>query len=408
MLTRFQLLIIVALILLVVVGVAARMARGQTPAPNPPRSPQEIHLPAQPVEVPLRDGGPLPAVEVEVNGQGPFLFWVDTGATGSARADVSLVEKLSLKAVGEVQVQDGLGQAGPPMQLVRIDSLRVGSAEFIGLEAATRDYNRQLPSGFAHIDGILGFHLFTDTLFTIDYVGKRLQIARGELPPVDGQEILALTAGGRGPRISLGIGGKTVEAEIDSGFQGMIQLPAEIAQPLLAGEPVVVGRARTVTGEFEIKEAPIAGTLKVGRHQLSNPRVTIAAVPGPLVLGSGFLRHFAITFDQRNGRVRFARKAEGAIEEQPRYRVGVAFAQAPGVQGLIAAEVFPGSAGEKAGLRKDDLVVKINGHPALEVPASELRNLFGSPAPIQLTIERAGKSLELELVPQREGAPARP
>src|SRR5215217_9547950 len=49
------------------------------------------------VDVPMLFRGPMPAVEVTVNGQGPFLFAIDTGGGGQARVDSSLVEKLKLK-----------------------------------------------------------------------------------------------------------------------------------------------------------------------------------------------------------------------------------------------------------------------------------------------------------------------
>jgi hypothetical protein len=36
-----------------------------------------------------------------VNGKGPFLFLIDTGGQGQARADVSLVQRLGLSTVGQ-------------------------------------------------------------------------------------------------------------------------------------------------------------------------------------------------------------------------------------------------------------------------------------------------------------------
>ena len=38
--------------------------------------------PKLPVEIPLRMEGGMPVIEVMVNGQGPFLFGLDTGAQG--------------------------------------------------------------------------------------------------------------------------------------------------------------------------------------------------------------------------------------------------------------------------------------------------------------------------------------
>jgi len=400
--TRIPLLIAVVLILIAALLVAARVVRGQAAAaPAMAQRAEAVSLPGEPVAVPFRFAGNLPAVEVEVNGEGPFLFWLDTGAMGLARADRSLVEKLGLEARGEIRPRDGFGRSAPPMKVVRFDSLAFGGAEWKGVEAASRDYNRMLPPGFEHIDGILGFHLFADHLLTLDYPGERVVIEAGELPPADGREVLELDAGGRRPGITLEVAGEEVAADLDSGFQGTLQLPAAVAEPLLAGEPVVVGRGRTAGGELEIKEAPIAGTVRIGEHQLENPRVVIAEVGDRAVVGSGLLREFAVTFDQRNGRVRFARP-EGAepVGSAPRYRVGVAFAHRTGAEGLVVMEVFPGGAGEKAGLQPEDLVVTVDGQPALAVPPEELRRLFGSPEPVQLTVERGGETLEVELTPQ--------
>lgn len=61
------------------------------------------------VEVPMKYRGSMPAVEVFVNGKGPFLFAIDTGGQGQARADVSLVGTLGLKKVDEVLAGDGSG-----------------------------------------------------------------------------------------------------------------------------------------------------------------------------------------------------------------------------------------------------------------------------------------------------------
>ena len=102
--------------------------------------------------------GHLPAVDVFVNEQGPFLFAIDTGAQGLARADASLVKKLNLGVVGQVNVS-----ATRTMDLVELDSIRVGDVIFsTGLPAPSRDYNKNFPTSCGHVDGILGYNLFAD------------------------------------------------------------------------------------------------------------------------------------------------------------------------------------------------------------------------------------------------------
>ena len=38
--------------------------------------------PKLPIEIPMRIDGGMPSIELMVNGQGPFLFGIDTGAQG--------------------------------------------------------------------------------------------------------------------------------------------------------------------------------------------------------------------------------------------------------------------------------------------------------------------------------------
>ena len=77
-------------------------------AQGPQRSDVSTTLPAEPVEVPMRMVNRRPMVDVRINGGGPYSFLIDTGGSGLARADKSLVEKLKLDVVGEAR-----GSVGP-------------------------------------------------------------------------------------------------------------------------------------------------------------------------------------------------------------------------------------------------------------------------------------------------------
>ena len=400
MLSTRSTILIALLILVLATWLIARASRAQLAQPSGLQTPERTELPAEPVEVPLRFVEHLAIVDVRVNGQGPLAFGLDTGGQGTARADDGLVEKLGLEVVGQVMGQDGSGSRGTPMEVVRIDSIAIGDARFSGLAAPSRDYGGRLPGELGRLEGILGFHLFADVLLTIDPAAERLRLERGELPAVDGRDILQLLDDTRGPKIVIAVGEASIEAVLDSRMMGGLQLPAEAAQPFLASQPVVVGRGRTVAGEFELKEAKLSSTVSIGRHQLPEPRVLLVDRPGAAVLGSTVLRHFALTFDQRNRRVRFSRQGEGPIEHAPRYRAGIAFGRRSGLEGLLVARVLAGGAGEKAGLRQGDVVVAISGRPASEM-ADRIRTLLSSPDPVRLTVERAGEELEVEVVPQR-------
>lgn len=306
---RYESLLIIPVVIVLLWWLTHARARAQMAAFS--RGPEQTELPSSRVEVPLHFPADLPAVEVMVDGQGPFLFAIDTGAQGTGWADVTLVEKLGLEVTGRVQAGDGSGRRGAFMDVVRIESLSFGGATFKGLNAPSRDFNQRLPEGTEAIDGMLGFHSFADCLVTFDYPAKQLRIERGELPPADGEEILDLIAGDTMPAIDIEVGGTRLTSHIDSRHMGTLMVPGRVAKKLeLGAEPVVVGRARTVVGEFEIKKASLAGSLKIGRHRIPEPNVAFAKIFPRANIGARVLEQFVITFDQKNRRVRFLRPTD--------------------------------------------------------------------------------------------------
>ncbi len=102
-------------------------------------------------DFPMQFVGGRPAVEVMVNGRGPFLFLIDTGADGLARADTSLVDRLKLPIVGEENNADRSGKIQSVNQ-VRLDTITLGSISFQNITAKSRSYNTT-----PRIDGILAF-----------------------------------------------------------------------------------------------------------------------------------------------------------------------------------------------------------------------------------------------------------
>lgn len=224
-----------------------------------------------------------------------------------ARADASLVAKLALPEVGEVRGSDGSGANARSMKLVQMTSLTIGSLELRDVRAASRDYNTS--PNLPRIDGILGFHLFTDYLLTLDYAAKRVRIEKGQLPEPDGKEVLSYESG-RTPTVELLVGDTKIKAHIDSGNTvGAFIVPTALAERLsFLSAPVVVGRARTVSSEMEIKEARLKGSVRLGRFEFPEPTITYPAVSQDANIGSKALQDFALTFDQKNMRVKLVRR----------------------------------------------------------------------------------------------------
>jgi len=84
--------------------------------------------------------------------------------------------------------------------------------------------------------------------------------------------------------------------------------PASLVEKLsLVTKPVTMGQARTITSEFELVEAQLKDDIRLGKYEFKRPVISFPA-PFPFAnIGSKFLNQFAITFDQKQNRIRFIR-----------------------------------------------------------------------------------------------------
>jgi D-alanyl-D-alanine carboxypeptidase len=283
---------------------AARAARPDEDGPL--ARPKRSFLPAAGVDVPMTTAGHLPAVEVLVNGKGPYRFAIDTGGSGALRLDERLVKELGLHVVGEVWGGDPSGQNRRRMDVVAVDSVSIGGATFVRMDASTRSYER--PAGGAAVDGVIGFGLFSGSTVTFDYPAGRLRIERGELPAVNGDDVLAYTDEDGVPSITIEVDSLTMRAHVDAGSMGGFVLPERLLERLpLGAEPTVIGRARTVSNTFEIKGAPLRGTLRIGGLEFLDPPLEFQPIMPDANVGSRILKNYRVSFDTRNKRIRFAR-----------------------------------------------------------------------------------------------------
>ena len=265
--------------------------------------------PKLPIEIPLRIEGGMPVIELMVNGKGPFLFVIDTGAEGGPRLDTSLMEKLGLKPSGQMQDGDPSGRSPRMADTVKLDSLEVGGLRFTGVAATSKNYKnspRPLPA-----DGIIGLALFKDYLVTLDFPARMVRLNRGELPKADGAEILDYQLEHGVPSVELKVGTTKIMAHLDSGNMiGAFVFPTSFIEKLTqASESKVVGRARSASGDMEIKQVQIKEMVRLGRHEFPDTTITFPALGDAGNIGYKILSQFAVTFDQQHQRLRLARGA---------------------------------------------------------------------------------------------------
>lgn len=265
--------------------------------------------------IPMEQRHRKTCVPVMLNGQGPFMFAIDTGTGGDAVVSAELARKLGLKVTGEDEIGDPTGVNRQKVPVYGIDSLKLGGVEFKDVHA-TQLTEMEMGQRF---DGILGFVLFRDYLLTLDFPKQEVKLLRGALPAADGNQIIHFRMPDNVPLIELNIGGQDVGTHVDTGGMGL-SLPEKIAKNLtFVSEPVVMGRGRTVSNDFEIKGAQMASEIKLGGYTFPKPFVEINPVFPMANFGAIPLANFAVTFDQKNQRVRFLAADKTVVLAPPRF-----------------------------------------------------------------------------------------
>jgi hypothetical protein len=247
------------------------------------------------------------SVQVMVNGRGPFLFGLDTGASGAAYLDPSLVELLELPVVGELRAGDGSGEGSRQVKVVEVQKLTLGDITFSDLSVPVVQHAQPDPGEGNHHYGTLAFELFKEYLVTFDYPHRELCIATGELPPANGRNILGFFLKDGTPVISCRVGPMAVQALVDSGGGRTLLLPLRMARELpLKDSPVSVGRVRSLFNESEIFEATLDGDLEIGAVRIPSPRPVFSELFAQPVIGRDLIHRFAWTFDQKQNIVRIS------------------------------------------------------------------------------------------------------
>lgn len=273
-------------------------------ATSPSFDPRETELGGDPVILPTTTWAGYFLAAGTLDGRGPFTFMLDTGAD-CMLVSPSVADQLASQVHDSPSsVRGAIGKVATSEQVLRIDSLRIGSSEFRGFSALVMDVRQLSEALGTHIDGVLGLPLFADCLLTLDYPSRQVWLSHGELPVVDDREVLALHPKSLGA-VSAWLGADPIAVKIDSGFSRELGLPSATDVDFLYG-PTPGANIVTITGTHRQQEGRLAADLQLGSHVFPHPHAAING--GDPKLGSRLLRHFSITFDQKSHRVRFARR----------------------------------------------------------------------------------------------------
>jgi hypothetical protein len=324
--------------------------------------PGRTKLTARLVHVPARLVGNHFIVEARWNKHGPWRFLVDTGSSVTLVSPefsrrYATAQAPSNTPTVRVRSADGKSTVLPS---VTVRQIQLGEdAHFYDVPVLVYDFAELSAHLGMKIDGVIGFSLFRDVVFALDYPQSRLVITTaGEKPLLPGTTI-PFNNQQRTPLIPIKLGEESFIALIDSGSDGPLLLNPVGLHPHFKTGPRAGGTVGTLTGNRTQQIGRLDQPLELGSYALAEPVVDLTDQLS--AIGGEILRHFCVTFDPPRNQVTFHRDSTAPIPPEPRRISGLSFSKTPAYWRVVS--VVPGSPAHAAGIRAGHLVTRIEGEP---------------------------------------------
>ena len=252
--------------------------------------------------------GPRPTIPLMLGERGPFVFILDTGASGSV-VDSTFAAELAMPVTGTAYVSSPIGDR-VERATVSLASITAGSLALPDVPATALDLQRLF--GADGPVGVLSPASLDGFLVTFDYSERRITIARGALPEPDGAEVFGYPANVRLPELPATVAGQAFVVSVDTGSPGGLTLPYEVRETLpWVGELTVVGRVGLVDKEVELYGAQLDGNATIGTVELARPQVELMPGLPKGNVGRRFLEGRVLTMDATHRRIRLTSTAQG-------------------------------------------------------------------------------------------------
>jgi PDZ domain/Aspartyl protease len=395
--------------LLIAASLATAASRTiQTPATTAPA----------PVSIPFELVVRHIVLRVKVNNSPPLSFVFDTGDKVGL-IDLERARELGLNLQGQIHV-GGAGSTTLTGALVKDATWTLP-----GLEGFSQPVQAALPFGelslrFGHaFDGIVGSDFIKKFVVEVDYQAgvirlhdkdKFIYSGPGEAIPIEfNQQGHPIIAGEVTP-----VGGSPIKGKfvLDLGSSGCLALYSPFAtEHRLPGSDLktikLIG-AGGAGGRTNGRVGRVA-ELKIGAFKIFNPITDFSedkagafassALAGNI--GEQVASKFKVFLDYDHKRIILE---PSATFGEPFNRAQTGFAlMAEGQDFTIfrITEVLDNSPASEAGLKKDDVITRVDDRPAAELSLTRLGEMFERPMTHKLTIRRGDQSLQVTFTPRR-------
>lgn len=342
----------------------------------------------------------VPIVEVHVNGHGPYRMIVDTTAVGMIVSEAFANEKgFSYSPFTGVNIAHGFRW---------IEELQIGHAKFSGFDCAAWF---RVSEEISRYDGVLGRNVFMNVLLTLDYPNSRVILRPYQpLDANDPQVVTTAAVYSEKLAIPIHVDGTSYPLIIDSRDLESITIRSDL-EDALRFEPIP-----PYAQIFTIKRR-IDHLLSLGEHIIEKPIVTPVydgrsshikmQIRTPIdynrsSIGSGLLKHFTVTLDQRSDLARFERAETTPIRTPPvrTYVTGrtmdyvddaIVVGKRNSLESLSSLKIFSRLPRFNTG----DRIIQINGISINDVTSEMTASMLDGAEDIAFTVERGERILTI-------------
>lgn len=357
-------------------------------------------------------------LKVKIDNSRPLSFVFDTGDK-VAIVDAEVAKELGLNLQGQIRV-GGAGNDLLPGSFVR------GSAWTLpGLEGFSQPVTLALPlskmaARFGHdFDGIIGSDFIKQFVVEVDYQARVIRLHDKDKFSYSGPgESIPIQLNQQGhPSIEAEVtplGGPTFKGkfvlDIGSGSGLALYSPFVAEHHLLSpGLKTIRAIGAGGAGGQSVGQIGRVSELKIGRFRIVSPTTLFSEDSGGAFastelagnIGQQVASKFKVFLDYN--RERIILEPTGTFNDPfDRAFSGLAIiGENKDYTTFRITDVLENSPASEVGLRKDDLIIKVNDQPASELTITKLDEMFERPVAYKLTIRRGDQPLQVTLTPRR-------
>jgi predicted aspartyl protease len=319
---------------------------------------------------------------------------IDTGAYISMVTEAFTKERRYATAQSSTHSVDAFGQIKYANYIAHVPSLQIGDATLEKFDAVvvTLPSMQDYGSSWA---GVVGAPVFRNVMVTFDYPHRRLIFEPGaSLDPANGKDIFPLkcTPDGR-MLVQMKIIGQDTWLMIDTGYTGaglMLSQYQLIGIPW-AALPVEGPPVRAYLSTRPLRVGRMNGQIPFGMYTLRQPMLAVTEKDDQAVIGYDVLRHFAVTLDQKNGRVRFTSvNGQSTIDFAPVRRLDFRCDRDGTVKHL------PAESGSDT-IVQSDRVIQVDQYPVEKLSYRHWEFFEQRGQPLDVRVMREGKQLSFRV-----------